>query len=389
MAGSDKKSESLVPADLYDYDGRITKTNEFLNCRYGDKFNNFETMLFSLMMGRINPEHTTFHDEEMYVSDLAERFGHAPNSLYSRLDKFSDKATQCAIDHVADDGSFKKIPFLHHFSYHSAKKSDDGRAKISWRFNDEMSGFLLGIDGKETPFTVLFFERFKRLSTKYAPRIYELLQQVISFNQRKFELESFRTKLDLEDKYKTYGVLKNKVIVPAVKDINQYTDLHVIFEEVYAGIKVIGIKFRFWLDEEFIKEVINKGQDVVETNVITHGFHNEADFLSKMKEMFEEERNLKFERKMRRINKKDKAVLIEEFEKEFKLDGDGAAAVSYRKTGLEGRGVYNLFRGWACEKILPNKSSYDFAAYMASKGHPVVADGSGEYRLERPLLTET
>lgn len=389
MSDKDKKKSDLVPADLHDYEGRITKTNEFLNCRYGDKFNNFETMVFSLMMGRINPEHTEFLDEDMLVSELAERFGHAPNSLYGRLDKFSDKATQCAIDHRSADGTYKKIPFLKHFSYVSAQRAEDGRAKILWRFNDEMSDFLLGINGKETPFTVLFFERFKRLSTKYAPRIYELLQQLLAFNQRKFTLESFREKLDLEDKYKTYGVLKNKVIVPAVKDINLYTDLHVIFEEIYAGIKVVGIKFRFWIDEEFIRDVINKGQDIVETSPLTSGLYNEADFLSKMREVFEEERNLKFERKLRRLSKKDKTALLKDFETEFQLEGNGAAAIAYRKTGLEGPGVYSLFRGWACEKILPSKSSYDFAAYMASKGHPVVADDSGKYRLERPLLTET
>ena len=156
----------LVAADQYDYDGRITKTNEFINCRYGDKFTSFETKVFSLMMGKINPQEEEFKDESIYVADLAERFGHSPNYLYGRLDKFSDKATQCAMDYKGKNGSYRKIPFLQHFSYDPASESDDGRAKISWRFNDQMSPFLLGIDGKETPYTVLFFERFKRLSTK-------------------------------------------------------------------------------------------------------------------------------------------------------------------------------------------------------------------------------
>lgn len=389
MAKLQNKTDNLVPSDLYDYDSRITKTNEFLNCRYGDKFNNFDSMVFALMMARINPEHTAFKDEEMYVSELAERFGHTTNYLYSKLDKFSDKATQCAMDYKEEDGSYKKIPFLKHFSYISAAKAEDGRAKFIWRFNDEMSKFLLGIDGKETPFTVLFFERFKRLSTKYAPRLYELLQQQFDFKQRKFTLDKFREQLDLESKYKTYGVLKSKVIVPAVKDINQYTDLHVIFDEIRAGIKVVGIKFRFWQDEDFIREVINKGHEILDSKIITSGLQNEADFISKMRDVFDEERNLRFERKIRRISKAKKNELIAEFEKTFKLNGYGHAAQAYRKNGLESKSIWALFRDWGAEKILPNQSSHDFTAFMASKGHPVVADSEGKFMLKRPLLTET
>ncbi len=379
----------LVAADQHDYDGRITKTNEFINCRYGDKFSSFETKVFSLMMGKINPKEEEFKDESIYVADLAERFGHSPNYLYSRLDKFSDKATQCAMDHKRENGSYRKIPFLQHFSYISASESDDGRAKITWRFNDKMSPFMLGIDGTETPYTVLFFERFKRLSTKYAPRLYELLQQLIDFNQRRFTVDSFREKLDLVTKYKTYGLLKNKVIQPAVKDINQYTDLNVVFDDITAGQKVIGIKFRMWIDEDFIKTVVNKGQEVVEVDPLTSGLKNEADFIKKMKEMFDENQNIKFERKVRRLSKKDYNRLIEEFEAEFKLDGFSNAATSYRKGGLNSPAIYSMFRGWAAHIILGRKTDHDFKAFMESKGHPIQADSSGKFRLKRPVLTET
>lgn len=379
----------LIPSDLHDMDGRITKTNEFLNCRYGDKFTNFDSMIFALMMGRIDPRELTFQDEEMFVADIAARFNTPLKSLYGRLDSFSDKATQCALDHKLADGSFRKIPFLHHFSYYSASTSEDGRAKIVWRFNDEMSSFLLGIDGKETPYTVLFFERFKRLSTKYAPRLYELLQQLIDFNKRKFILSSFREKLDIEGKYSTYGVLKNKVIVPAVKDINKYTDLQVVFDEVKVKNKVVGIKFRFWLDEEFIRQVVNKGQDILDASPVTTGFKNEADFISKMREVFEEHRNLKFERKLSRLTRVERQKLTEKFELEFKLlDVGTMAAQNYQKSGLQSSAIYSMFRGWAADRVLKNSSDYDFATFMEKKGHPVVADASGKYRLERPILTE-
>lgn len=383
-------ASDLVAKDQYDYDSRITKTNEFINCRYGDKFSVFESKVFSIMMGKINPNDTEFADETLYVSDLADRFGHTPNYLYSRLDKFSDKATQCAMDHKTPSGSYQKIPFLEHFTYIPAAESDDDRAKIVWKFNNKMAQFLLEIDGKKTPFTVLFFERFKRLSTKYAPRIYELLQQLIDFNKREFTVDGFKEHLDITDKYSNYGPLKNKVIQPAVKDINQYTDLNVVFDEITAGQKVVGIRFRMWVDEDFIKNVINKGYTVVDVPDLTSGLKDEADFIKKMKEAFDVNLQIKFEKKLRRISKKEYELLVADFENEHQLNGSGTAAINYKRTGLvPSSTIYALFRAWASPIILGRKTDTNFEAYMESKGHSVYLAKDGLYKLKRPVLTES
>ncbi len=105
--------------------------------------------------------------------------------------------------------------------------------------------------------------------------------------------------------------------------------------------------------------------------------------------MFDEHRNLKFEKSLRRLSTKKKETLIQEFEVEFEVDGRGRAAENYQKQGLKAAPVYALFRGWAAEKILGRKVDFEFEAFMESKGHPVLVEASGKFKLKRPILTET
>ena len=135
--------------------------------------------------------------------------------------------------------------------------------------------------------------------------------------------------------------------------------------------------------------MVNKGQDVVEVDPLTSGLKNEADFIGKMKEMFDENQNIKFERKFRRLSKKEHIELVAQFEIDHKLDGNGNAAVSYKKSGLKSSVIFSMFRGWASPKILGRKVDNNFEAFMESKGHPVLADSSGKFRLKRPVLTES
>ena len=46
------------------------------------------------------------------------------------------------------------------------------------------------------------------------------------------------------ERYKEYRDFKRRVLVPSVKEINQYSDKDVAFDEVRRGRKVIEVEFR-------------------------------------------------------------------------------------------------------------------------------------------------
>lgn len=56
-------------------------------------------------------------------------------------------------------------------------------------------------------------------------------------------LLEMRINLRLDNKYKQYGHLKDKVLLPAINVINENISTRLSFEEITRGRKVISIRF--------------------------------------------------------------------------------------------------------------------------------------------------
>lgn len=99
----------------------------------------------------------------------------------------------------------------------------------------------------EQEFTAYRLERIGRLTSTYAVRLYELLVQYLAVGQRTLDLAELKQRLGLEPG--EYGGrtgianFKRRVIDPAVKQINQHTDIRISYENVKAGRSVVGLLF--------------------------------------------------------------------------------------------------------------------------------------------------
>jgi len=68
------------------------------------------------------------------------------------------------------------------------------------------------------------------------------------FNQtheRWIKLEDFKSLLQLENKYQLFRDLNKRVIKPAIKEINQSSNLEVFYSTKKQGRKVVGLQFDF------------------------------------------------------------------------------------------------------------------------------------------------
>jgi len=82
-----------------------------------------------------------------------------------------------------------------------------------------------------------------RLQSTYSIRLYELLMQFNRTGDRVINLSDFRELLQLKDKYPQYRDLNKRVITPAVKELNQRSDLEIKFESLKSGRKVVSLSF--------------------------------------------------------------------------------------------------------------------------------------------------
>ncbi|HHH2006443.1 TPA: replication initiation protein, partial [Yersinia enterocolitica] len=122
-----------------------------------------------------------------------------------------------------------------------------GEAKVKITFSDAIMPYLTQLKGQ---FTRVVVKNVSSLSSAYSIRIYELLQQFRSTGDRMIAIDDFRSMLGLEDKYPDFKILNRSLLKPAIKELNEKSDLSVTVDTVKQGRKVVALHFRFREDRQ-------------------------------------------------------------------------------------------------------------------------------------------
>ncbi|MRD79367.1 replication initiation protein, partial [Klebsiella pneumoniae] len=99
-------------------------------------------------------------------------------------------------------------------------------------------------------FTAIAVKNVSALKRTYSIRIYELLMQFKKTGDRLITVEDFRSMLGLEDKYIEFRALNQLVLKPAVKELNEKSDLIVSVDTVKSGRAVVALHFQFKEDKQ-------------------------------------------------------------------------------------------------------------------------------------------
>ena len=97
----------------------------------------------------------------------------------------------------------------------------------------------------KSEFTKYLASDLKGLSSSYAIRFYELIKQYESIGSREIAIIDLRFMLCLQDKYPLFGNLQQRIIDPAIKEINEKTPMQVQYEFRKTGRKITHIKLKF------------------------------------------------------------------------------------------------------------------------------------------------
>ncbi|MNI02002.1 Replication initiation protein [compost metagenome] len=122
-----------------------------------------------------------------------------------------------------------------------------GEAKVTITFSDAIMPYLTQLKGQ---FTRIVVKNVSSLSSAYSIRIYELLQQFRATGDRMIRLDDFRSMLGLDDKYPDFKILNRSLLKPAIKELNEKSDLSVVVDPVKQGRKVVALHFQFKEDRQ-------------------------------------------------------------------------------------------------------------------------------------------
>lgn len=115
--------------------------------------------------------------------------------------------------------------------------------RFEFRISPDAQPFLLelGVNGNFTRYRLGDVYQFKSAS---AWKLYELLKRWLSARSWEVEIEELRSLLGVAGKYPRWNNFKQRLIDPAIEEINETSDIKVDYTNIKRGRSVVGIAFQ-------------------------------------------------------------------------------------------------------------------------------------------------
>lgn len=128
----------------------------------------------------------------------------------------------------------------------------DQESAIEVIFTHDVVNEITRLDGAVDFFTKYLLKQTSSMTSMYSVRLYELLVQWKEAKKTPiFELDTFRNQLGIEvNEYKVMSDFKKRVLLLALKEINEKSDLKISYEQVKKGRKITGFKFKVLLKDK-------------------------------------------------------------------------------------------------------------------------------------------
>lgn len=177
---------------------------------------------------------------------LADLTGSAAKNNYRELAKAADDLMDMIItvpNYRPNDDPRKVVKRRMNVVAHCDYTKHEGKVEI-----DFTHSIIPYISQLKKHFTKYQAKYVMPMKSSYGVRLYELCLQWMG-DEREFEIEDFKELLGLDDQYQILGDLKRRVINPALRDINTYSDIRVAFGQRKAGRRVTHLQFKITRQE--------------------------------------------------------------------------------------------------------------------------------------------
>lgn len=212
-------------------DHLVTKSNKLIEANY--KLGVIEQKIILCLASNINPSDSDFQTYKFAIKEFHKLLGLKGTPKYTELRQITKDLMQKVFE-IRIDKKVIQVSWLSYVAYNETEGT------IDIRFDPFLRPYLLEL---KREFTSYKLENIVKLNSSYAIRIYELLKQYEKLQERTFLLADLRKMLGVEDIYPAYGNFKQRVLLPAQKELQKKTDITFKIEEIKIGRRVDKIKF--------------------------------------------------------------------------------------------------------------------------------------------------
>ena len=175
---------------------------------------------------------------DWYSVDLPALASVFPDSHRDVVAQFADVARSLRSKEVVVDDRATGV--VQRFNWLAADELDRRNRTVRVSIHPDLKEHLLQLKKVYTSYSL---SNVSRLRSTYAFRLYELLKQTQRFRKRSFEPELLRRMMGADEAYARYSNFKQRVLDPAVVEINAHTDLFCEYRSDKRGKKVVALHF--------------------------------------------------------------------------------------------------------------------------------------------------
>ena len=205
----------------------VVKSNELLrNTRY--TLNTTEQKLLVYIISMIKQDDKEFKEVEINILDYCKLAGIETNSgniyqyIKDQIQILANKSWWIPVNNK------KEILFR----WIDKASIEKGSGIIKIKLHDNLKPYLLDIRSNFTKYELI---NVLTLRSKYAIRLYELFKSYLWQGHWEIDVEELKSLLNVSDKYKQFKEFRRSLLLPAVSEINEYTDLSVEFKPIKQG----------------------------------------------------------------------------------------------------------------------------------------------------------
>ena len=150
------------------------------------------------------------------------------------------------------------------FQWFSEAEYKDGIVKV--KFHYRLKPYLL-FCRENRAYTKYLYKNIFNFKNKYSLYFYELLKQYQTIGKRSIDIKNLRLHLGIKkSEYQRFSTLKLRVLAPAIKEINTFTDISVEITEVKEHQKTTIINFFISSSKNYITNF----KKIPKENLITY-----------------------------------------------------------------------------------------------------------------------
>lgn len=223
-------SSILSPIDE-ERDRLVVKDNDLVRkARYNLTVN--QQKIIAYVVSKIKPTDDEFTKYEISIQDFCAVCGIDKVYFYSEIKEIIDNLDNKAFWVETEEKIFK-------FRWFSEVEIIKGSGKVNLLLNSNIKSYLLQL---QKDFTKYELYNILALKGKYSIRLYEWFKSYSFMREKQVELSRLKYILDAE-KYTEFKAFRRRVLEPAIKEINEYTDIEVSCEKVTKGRSITDLIF--------------------------------------------------------------------------------------------------------------------------------------------------